>query len=105
MRRAAGMYTLDPWYAHMKVMKVRQRLDWIWIRIEVKQEHLGKKVGKQVAPDVAKVRTRDSIQAFSQLTATIKDEPRIVGDPPLMAPTAQHMNWFSSTVELCDNLD
>jgi uncharacterized protein (DUF2252 family) len=81
MRHSAGMCTLDTWYAHMKI---RHMLDWI--RTEVKEERLGKKEGREAAPDVAKARTRDSMRAFSKLTAEINGEPRILGDPPLIVP-------------------
>ena len=81
MRLAAGMYTLDTWYAHMKI---RQILDWI--RTEVKEERLGKKEAKEAAQDVAKARTRDSTRAFAKRTAEIDGELRIVRDPPLIMP-------------------
>ena len=82
MRHAAGMHTLDTWYAHMKISHM---LDWI--RTEVKEERLGKKEGREErSPDVAKARTRDSTRAFSKLTAEINGEPSVVGDPPLIVP-------------------
>jgi uncharacterized protein (DUF2252 family) len=65
-------------------MRIRHMLEWI--RTEVKEERLSKKEGREAAPDVAKARTRDSMRAFSKLTAEINGEPRIVGDPPLIVP-------------------
>jgi uncharacterized protein (DUF2252 family) len=99
MRRAAGMSTLDTWYAHMKI---RQMLDWI--RIEIKEERLGKKDGKDATPDIAKARTRDSTRAFSKLTATINGERRIVGDPPLIVPIEDLVVPGTTREQIEDNM-
>jgi uncharacterized protein (DUF2252 family) len=41
---------------------------------------------KQTAADVAKARTRDSMQALGKLTRVVDGEPRIISDPPLLVP-------------------
>ena len=81
MRQAAGIGTLDTWYAHMKAAEI---LDWV--HTEVQEERLGKKEAREARDHVAKARTRDSTRAFSKLAAEINGELRIIGDPPLIVP-------------------
>ena len=55
---------------------------------------IGAAVRRQFDPDrvarverqLAKARTKDSMQAFSKLTQVVDGEPRIVSDPPLIVP-------------------
>jgi uncharacterized protein (DUF2252 family) len=76
MRNFADLSNLEVWYAHIDI---DDRLP------EIKA---------QVAPDrakmldkaVAKMKTRDSMQAFSKLTEQVDGEPRIVSQPPLIVP-------------------
>jgi uncharacterized protein (DUF2252 family) len=81
MREAAGMRTLDAWYAHMSVDQVTG-----WISAEVSSKRLGKKEAKEAALDIAKARTRDSVRVFAKRTGEIGGEIRIVRDPPLIMP-------------------
>jgi uncharacterized protein (DUF2252 family) len=81
MREAAGMRTLDAWYAHMSVDNVTG-----WISAEVGRKRLGKKEAKQAALDIAKARTRDSVRVFAKRTGEVAGELRIVRDPPLIMP-------------------
>ena len=81
MRAAAGMRTLDAWYAHMSVDKVTG-----WISAETSRKRLGKKITKEAALDIAKARTRDSVRVFAKRTGEIGGELRIVRDPPLIMP-------------------
>src|SRR3954447_13614909 len=76
MKQAAGMGNLDVWYAHVEVGQLFDQL----------QAGLsGKQVAKAQA-NVAKARTRDSMQAFSKLTHEVDGERRIASDPPLIVP-------------------
>jgi uncharacterized protein (DUF2252 family) len=81
MQAAAGMRTLDAWYAHMSVDQVTG-----WISAEPSSKRLGKKITRQAALDIAKARTRDSVRVFAKRTGQIGGELRIVRDPPLIMP-------------------
>ena len=81
VREAAGMRTLDAWYAHMSVEQINS-----WISAEVRNKRLGKQEAKEAAQDIAKARTRDSVRVFARRTAQIDGELRIVRDPPLIMP-------------------
>ncbi len=39
--------------------------------------------------DIAKSRTKDSMQAFEKLTTVVGGEPRIISDPPLIVPISE----------------
>jgi uncharacterized protein (DUF2252 family) len=81
MQAAAGMRTLDAWYAHMSVDQVTG-----WISAEPSSKRLEKKITRQAALDIAKARTRDSVRVFAKRTGQIGGELRIVRDPPLIMP-------------------
>jgi uncharacterized protein (DUF2252 family) len=81
MREAAGMRTLDAWYAHMSAEQISG-----WISAEVRSKRLGKAEAKEAAQDIAQARTRDSVRVFAKRTGQIGEELRIVRDPPLIMP-------------------
>jgi uncharacterized protein (DUF2252 family) len=81
MREAAAMRTLEAWYAHLNIDEVTG-----WISAEVSEKRLGKKEEKEVAQDIAKARTRDSVRVFSKRTGKVGGDLRIVRDPPLIMP-------------------
>ena len=73
----AWMPNLELWYAHIDV---EQRLP------ELKAEvppPLGRSYWTR---RLAKMKTRDSMQAFTKLTEMVDGEPRILSEPPLIAP-------------------
>jgi len=76
MQQAAGMRNLDVWYANIEIGRLIERM-----RSSVKA-----RVAKAAEANVAKARTRDSMQAFSKLTHEVDGEPRIISDPPLIVP-------------------
>ena len=76
MRQAAEARNLDVWYAHVEVEALFQQL---------KAGTTSKEQARAKA-NVAKARTRDSMQAFSKLTHEVDGERRIVADPPLVVP-------------------
>jgi uncharacterized protein (DUF2252 family) len=76
LRQAAGMRNLDVWYANIEIGRL----------IELVRSEVSAKVVKAAEANVAKSRTRDSMQAFSKLTHEVDGETRIVGDPPLIVP-------------------
>ena len=76
MRSFADMTNLDVWYAHIDV---EQALP------EIKAQTHPKRA-KELDAALSKVRTRDSMQAFTKFTEVIDGEHRIVSRPPLIVP-------------------
>jgi len=92
MREFAAMSILNVWYARFDVEDALARL----------KSDLPKKAVRQTKAQVAKARTRDSMQALAKLT-TVRDRQRqIISDPPLIVPLeelAGHLDvdavyWF-----------
>lgn len=77
MSQAAGMRNLEIWYAHIPVERLLE---------ELKRAGAGARERAKAKANIAKARTRDSIQAFSKLTHEVDGRPRIVADPPLIVP-------------------
>jgi uncharacterized protein (DUF2252 family) len=97
MRQFAGMTNLAVWYAHLDV--------------ETELRQLGTQVDSaaraRAEANIAKARTRDSMQAFNKLTHVVDGEPRIISDPPLVQPVEElvdgidreHlMEWLRATI-------
>ena len=76
MQQMAGMRNLDVWYAHIEVTKMFEQLSTL----------ATKKQRAKAEANVAKARTRDSMQAFSKLTHEVDGQRRIISDPPLIVP-------------------
>jgi uncharacterized protein (DUF2252 family) len=76
MSQAAEMRNLDVWYAHIEIGKLFSDL----------KGSMTKKQQAKAAKNLAKARTRDSMQAFSKLTTVVDGQRRIVADPPLIVP-------------------
>ena len=76
MQQMAGMRNLDVWYAHIEVTKMFEQLSAL----------ATKKQRAKAEANVAKARTRDSLQAFSKLTHEVDGQRRIISDPPLIVP-------------------
>ncbi len=76
IRQFAGMRNLEVWYANLDIEA----------RIADLRRLATKKMVARTEKQLAKARTRDSMSAFSKLTHTVGDEPRIVPDPPLIDP-------------------
>jgi len=76
MRQAAQLRNLDVWYAHIEVEALFEQL---------RKVATAKQQAKAQA-NLAKARTRDSMQAFSKLTHEVGGERRIDADPPLIVP-------------------
>jgi uncharacterized protein (DUF2252 family) len=81
IRQAATMSNLDVWYAHIEITKLFDEV----------RSQIGKQQAKTAEANIAKARTKDSMQAFSKLTAEVDGERRITGDPPLIVPIDQLM--------------
>ena len=76
MHQMAAMRNLDVWYAHIEVGKIFEQLSAL----------ATKKQRAKAEANVAKARTRDSMQAFSKLTHEVDGQRRIISDPPLIVP-------------------
>jgi hypothetical protein len=76
MRTFAGMTNLDVWYEHVDVDELRAQFD-----AQLKQRQR-----KKLDKDLAKARTRDSMQEVTKLTRLVDGRPRIISDPPLIVP-------------------
>jgi uncharacterized protein (DUF2252 family) len=79
MRSFAAMTNLEVWYAHLAVDAVLP---------EIKAQTTPKRA-KLLDKAIAKMKTRDSMQAFTKLTEEIDGQPRIVSQPPLVVPLEQ----------------
>jgi uncharacterized protein (DUF2252 family) len=76
MIRFAGMPNLEVWYAHLDIEEQLSRV----------QGGIDPKRVRAVERNLAKARTRDSMQAFEKLTTIVDGEPRIISQPPLIVP-------------------
>jgi uncharacterized protein (DUF2252 family) len=81
LRQAAGMRTLDAWYAHLNVDAITRQID-----AAVREQRLGKKEAKEARRDLAKARTRDSVRVLARRAGKVDGELRIVRDAPLITP-------------------
>jgi uncharacterized protein (DUF2252 family) len=76
MTTFAGMTNMAVWYAHLDVESFLEQ-----IRSQFSAKRL-----KAVESNLAKARTRDSVQAYAKLATEVEGEPTIVSDPPLIVP-------------------
>jgi uncharacterized protein (DUF2252 family) len=76
MKQSAAMRNLDVWYAHIEVEGLLDQLQAI----------ATSKQAAKARANLAKARTRDSMQAFTKLTHVVDGERRIIADPPLVVP-------------------
>ena len=76
MRRFAALRHLDVWYASLDWEQTLKRL-----RSQVGRDRLN-----VTERNVAKARTKDSLQAYEKLTHEVDGRRRIVSDPPLIVP-------------------
>ncbi|MBK9180519.1 MAG: DUF2252 domain-containing protein [Acidimicrobiales bacterium] len=78
MREFAGMANLAVWYSHIELEAFLQQ--------QLEQPKIDPATRKRSAANVAKARTRDSVQALDKLTHVVDGERRIISDPPLIQP-------------------
>jgi uncharacterized protein (DUF2252 family) len=99
MREFAGMHTLDVWYAHADVNTLVQQFAPQFKRAQV----------KRTEAQLAKARTRDSMSAFSKLTAQVNGKVEIVDQSPLIVPlrvllpadeTEPALQWLRSLIRV-----
>ena len=78
MRTFAGMSNIDVWYARVNLDLVEKMFS----------PRMAGKDRKFMAKNLAKARTRDSMQAFSKLAGVVDGQTRIIADPPLIMPVS-----------------
>jgi uncharacterized protein (DUF2252 family) len=78
MRAFAAMSNLDVWYARVDLALVEKMF----------QPRMAARDRKAVAKNLAKARTRDSMQAFGKLCGVVDGQTRIIADPPLIMPVS-----------------
>jgi Uncharacterized protein conserved in bacteria (DUF2252) len=88
------MRNLDVWYASLPV---EQALRDFTAGVDPKRL-------KRAQADVAKSRTKDSMQAFEKLTHVVDGEPRIISDPPLIVPIEELLTDDSDRESAIDEL-
>jgi uncharacterized protein (DUF2252 family) len=76
MRDFASMKNLDLWYARVNVDDLLARVAALATAKQI----------KRFERNVAKAQSKDSLKAFTKLTALVDGEPRITSDPPLIVP-------------------
>jgi uncharacterized protein (DUF2252 family) len=76
MQEFAAMPNLAVWYSHIDVGDAVAQL----------QRSVDSSTRKRAEANLAKARTRSSLQAFDKLTHLVDGERRIVSDPPLIVP-------------------
>jgi uncharacterized protein (DUF2252 family) len=76
MRDFAGMTDLEVWYASVDAEQLRRHVAG---QLKARQR-------KRVDEDLARARTRDSMQGVAKLTHLVDGRPRIISDPPLIVP-------------------
>jgi uncharacterized protein (DUF2252 family) len=87
MATLAGMRDLDVWYARMDIAKVLDDLgEELGLTGPKKSDKTMSKVKVRAEKQLAKARTRDSMQALEKLTEVVDGETRFVSNPPLLVP-------------------
>jgi uncharacterized protein (DUF2252 family) len=94
MAQFASMPNLEVWYAHLEMEALLEQL----------QSQFDPKRVKALQKNLAKARTKDSVQAFTKLTSETNGEPRIVSDPPLIVPMEELLPEGSDRDEATDLL-
>jgi uncharacterized protein (DUF2252 family) len=76
MHKFADMTNLAVWYSHTDIGRVVRELE----------RQVDPAARKRAEANIAKARTRDSLQAFNKLTRLVDGQRRIISDPPLVEP-------------------
>ncbi|WP_437757619.1 DUF2252 domain-containing protein [Sorangium sp. So ce1389] len=76
MRSFAALRNLDVWYASLDIEQIFDRF----------RSSVGRKRLRVTERNLAKARTKDSIQAYEMLTHEVGGRRRIISDPPLIVP-------------------
>jgi uncharacterized protein (DUF2252 family) len=94
MTKFAGMRNLEVWYANAEVAQAFREFT----------AGVSPKRVKKAEADIAKSRTKDSMQAFDKLTHLVDGEPRIISDPPLIVPIEELLPSDSDRAAIQDEV-
>jgi Uncharacterized protein conserved in bacteria (DUF2252) len=94
MRGFADQANLAVWSARADVAELREQF----------RDQLSTRARKKADEAVAKVRTRDSLQAASKLTRMVDGRARIVADPPPLVPAHDLVPADADRASLQDEL-
>jgi uncharacterized protein (DUF2252 family) len=87
MNKLAKMHDLDVWYARLDIEAVLRDLGGeLGLSGQGRADKGGSKLKARAEKELAKARTRDSMQALEKLTEVVGGETRFVSDPPLIVP-------------------
>ena len=86
MRAFAAKPILSVWYAHLNIEEALAEYESALTRRELKKQKANL---RSTQSQLAKARTRDSLQAVGKLTSMVGGQRRIVSDPPLIVPIDQ----------------
>jgi uncharacterized protein (DUF2252 family) len=87
MVKLAGMSDLDVWYARMDMKNLLDDAgEELGLTGQTRSDKTMSKVMARADKELAKARTRDSMQALEKLTEFVDGEHRFVSDPPLIVP-------------------
>ena len=78
----AGMRTLDVWYSRLDAQEIVAKGT-----ANVKKSR--RKLAREAESNVAKARTKDSLQALSKLTEIVDGHRRIISAPPVVVPARE----------------
>ena len=81
----AQMPTMEIWYAHYDEDRLQQLIQGAMAQ-GAKEEKATRQAAKQAEKNIAKARTRDSVQALSKLGELVDGQYRIVSQPPVIVP-------------------
>jgi uncharacterized protein (DUF2252 family) len=90
MATLAAKRDLDVWYAHMDIGQVLNDLGGeLGLNAKKSPDKTMSKVKASADKQLAKARTRDSMQALGKLTEVVDGEVRFISDPPLIVPIGE----------------
>ncbi len=108
MAEFSTMRTLDVWYAHLSEEELRQAVGEGTSALARDKRHGGtskaaakeaKKLQKQFEKNIAKARSRDSLQALAKLTEVVDGSYRIRSDPPVVVPARELHDTYGIDAE------
>lgn len=86
LQKFAGQSITDVWYAHLNIEDVLAEFK---AALPKPQRKANKARFKVAEDNLAKARTRDSLQAIAKLTTVSNGRRRIISNPPLIVPLAE----------------
>ena len=95
----AQMGTLDIWYARLSEEQLMETLDLAVATQKGKAHKAAHGMEKTAKANVAKARTRDSLQALSKLAELVDGNYRIVSQPPIVIPARELGGTFAMSAD------